>query len=136
VSLDYYVWWGPRLTADEFTARLEQAQRTADPTLFERSDRLGQFRREVLRLYPPLEQTTPQSSSPWAMTPPDSDRYIEINLTWAASQEQVADIVVRALTRGLYLDDPQSHAVHTPGPARWQIWLRRIGVNSLAGPDR
>jgi hypothetical protein len=41
----------------------------------------------------------------------------------------------RAMINGLYLYDAQAHEVYSPGPARWQIWLRRIGLGGLAGPD-
>jgi hypothetical protein len=138
VSVDFYVWRGPKLSADEFDQRLVDLDNldVEEDSLFERSDRLPRFRREVLARYPALEDLDGNGQeSPWAMTPVESDRFIEVNLHGSVTEEQVTFLFRRALYNGLYIYDPQNHEVMSPGPARWQILLRRIGLARLAGPD-
>jgi hypothetical protein len=57
VSLDYYVWAGPKLSADEFAARLVEMDELGLDELptFEPNRRLGWLRQEVLAKYPALE---------------------------------------------------------------------------------
>ena len=97
---------------------------------------MPRFRREVLDRYPALEEIDDETpDTPWAMTPVHSTRFIELNFRGSATEEQVTFILRRAFFNGLYVYDPQSEEVFAPGPARWQIWLRRLGLARLAGPD-
>jgi hypothetical protein len=137
VSLDYYVWADPRLTADEFAAYLvaaDEGQR-AETETFRPSRRLAWFRRDILRRYPPLEVLADGTRSPWSATPPDSSRLIDLNVHSSATDEQLRFIFERAMVNGLYLYDAQNHELYRPGPSRWQLLLRRIGLGRLAGPD-
>jgi hypothetical protein len=82
VSLDYYVWAGPKLSADAFAARLVEMDELGRDELemFEPNRRLGWFRREILANYPPLEVLPDDERSPWSMTPPESDRLIALTI--------------------------------------------------------
>ena len=137
MGLDYYVWRRPRLTADEFSQRLWDLDEhdLDEASLFEWSDRLIRFRREILARYPPLEQLEDTSDTPWSMTPVESTRFIALNLNGHPTREQVVFIMGRALRNGLYIYDAQDHEVFAPGPALWQIYLRRVGLSGLAGRD-
>ena len=141
MSMDFYVWRGPKLSADEFGQRLMDMdeQDLDEASLFAWSDRLPRFRREVLGRYPALEDLPDgetDSANPWAMTPVESTRFIELNLRWSATQEQLTFIFQRALYNGLHIYDPQNDEVIGPGPERWQVWLRKVGLGRLAGQDR
>jgi len=137
MSLDYYVWGGPRLGIDEIQERLRLVDEGLDDaSLFSASEMLVRWRTEVLKKYPALEDLTDdEPSTPWAMTPVESARLIEINIRWEAPEATVLDIVGSALRWRLYVYDPQGPTVVVPGPARWQIFLRRLGLGRLAGPD-
>jgi hypothetical protein len=141
MSLDFYVWRGPRLTAEEFGQRLIDLDEhnLDEASLFEWSDRLPRFRRDVLSRYPALEDLPEHevdSGTPWAMTPVDSTRFIELSFRWSVTKEQLTFILGRALYHGLHIYDPQDDEVIAPGPERWQVWLRKLGLGRLAGPDR
>ena len=141
MSLDFYVWRGPKLSAEEFGQRLIDLDENDldEASLFESSDRLPRFRREVLARYPGLEALPDDevdSATPWAMTPVDSTRFIELNFRWSVTSEQLAFVLGRAVYYGLHIFDPQDNEVIAPGPERWQVWLRKIGLGRLAGPDR
>jgi hypothetical protein len=137
VGLDYYVWRGPRLMADEFGQRLRDFDELDldDASLFEWSNRLVQFRREVLARYPALEEIPDTSDTPWSMTPVESTRFIALNLRSSVTKEQIVFVMRRAHRYGLYIYDAQEHEVYAPGPARWQIYLRKVGLGRLAGSD-
>ena len=47
----------------------------------------------------------------------------------------MTSILQIAQRNGLYISDPQDDEVIAPGPARWQTYLRRVGLGRLAGPD-
>jgi hypothetical protein len=76
------------------------------------------------------------SGTPWAMTPVESTRFIELNFRWSVTNEQLAFVFGQAFYNGLHIYDPQNEEVFAPGPERWQTWLRKIGLGWLAGPDR
>ena len=136
MSLDYYLWRGPKLTAQEFRERLMDLDegRVDEANVFSRTGRLQRFRHEVLRKYPSLEEDS-APDSPWATTPVASAYFIELNLKSSIDRARLKWIVGRALYNGLYIYDPQGDEVFAPGPARWQIYLRKIGLGRLAGPD-
>jgi hypothetical protein len=139
MSMDFYVWRGPKLSAKEFGQRLVDLdeQDLDEASLFEQSDRLLKFRREVLSRYPGLEALPDDDpGKPWAMTPVESTRFIELNFRWSVTNEQLAFVFGRALYNGLHIYDPQNDEVIAPGPERWQSWLRKIGLGRMAGPDR
>ena len=129
-----------RLTAAEFGQRLIDLDENDldEASVLEWSDRLPRFRREVLARYPALEDLPDDvvSETPWAMTPVDPTRFIELNFSWSVTSEQLAFVLGRALYNGLHIYDPQDDEVIAPGPERWQVWLRTIGLGRLAGPDR
>jgi hypothetical protein len=138
MSVDFYVWRGPKLTAAEFGQRLMDMDDHGldEASVFERSDRLPRFRQEVLARYPALEDLVEdEPDTPWAMTPVESRRFIGLNFGWRATEQQLTFVFERALLNGLYIYDAQRDEVVSPGPARWQIWLRRAGLGRLAGPD-
>jgi hypothetical protein len=138
MSLEFYVWRGPKMTAEEIAQRLWDMDEHGvdEASVFQRSDRLETFRREVLSKYPSLEDLEDdEPDTPWAMTPIESPYFIELNLQWSTSKERLTWIFGRALTNGLYIYDPQGDEVVAPGPARWQVYLRRLGLGRLAGPD-
>jgi hypothetical protein len=139
--MDFYVWYGPRLTAEEFSSRLvDLDERDLDEaSLFDWSDRLPRFRREVLARYPALEELPDDdidSRTPWAMTPVESNRFIELNFRWSVTEEQLTFVLGRALFNGLHVYDPQGGEIIAPGPERWQVWLRKVGLGRFAGPNR
>jgi hypothetical protein len=141
MSMDFYVWRGPSLTAEEFAQRLVDLDEldVDEASLFESSDRLSTFRRDVLARYPALEDIPDgdaDSGTPWAMTPVESRHFIALNFRWSATDEQVSSVFGRALYNGLHIYDPQNGEVIAPGPERWQVWLRKVGLGRLAGPDR
>jgi len=139
VSVDFYVWRGPKLSAREFEQRLIDMDELEldEASFFESSDRLLWFRGEVLARFPALEDLADDDrSTPWAFTPAESTRLIELNFGMSATEDQVLFIFQRALLNGLYIYDAQTSTIAAPGAARWQIWLRKIGLGSLAGPDR
>lgn len=141
MSMDFYVWRGPKLSAEEFGRRLMDLdeQDLDEASLFEWSDRLPRFRREVLARFPALEDVPNEetdSGNSWAMTPVESTLFIELNLRWSVTPEQLTFIFRRALYNGLHIYDPQNDEVIAPGPERWQVWLRKVGLARLAGPDR
>jgi hypothetical protein len=139
MSMDYYVWRGPKLSAEEFGQRLMDIDDAGldEASVFESSDRLTTFRREVLARFPALEDLPVENPvTPWAMTPDESTRFILLNFRWSATDEEIAFVLGRTLYNGLHIYDPQSDEVYAPGSERWQTWLRRIGLGRLAGPDR
>jgi hypothetical protein len=118
VGLDYYVWRGPSLTADEFGQRLQDFDELDldEASLFEWSSRLVRFRREVLARYPALEEISDASDTPWSMTPVESTRFIVLNLRSSVTKDQIVFVVRRAHGNGLYIYDAQEHEVYAPGP--------------------
>jgi hypothetical protein len=137
--MDFYVWRGPRLSAKEFGQRLMDLdeQDLDEASVFEWSDRLPRFRREILARYPALEDLADDNTStPWAMTPAESTRFIGLNFQWSVTNEQLVFVFRRALFNGLHIYDAQNDEVIAPGPERWQSWLRKVGLGRLAGPDR
>ena len=139
--MDFYVWRGPRLSAEGFSARLMALDELEldEASLFDSSDRLPRFRREVLARFPALEDLDEDDldgDNPWAMTPVESTRFIGLNFRWSVTKDQLAFVFSRALDNGLHIYDPQDGEVIAPGPERWQVWLRRVGLGRLAGPDR
>jgi hypothetical protein len=139
--MDFYVWRGPALSAEEFRQRLMDLdeQGLDEASVFEGSDQLLRFRREILSRFPALEDLPDDdadSDTPWAMTPVESTRFVELNFRWSVTNEQLAFVFGRALYNGLHIYDPQNDAVIAPGPERWQSWLRKVGLGRLAGPDR
>ena len=138
VSFDVFVWRGPMLTADEVAHRLQEIDEHGldESSAFERSDRLVRFRKDVLRRYPALEDLDEDAPiTPWAMTPVESTYFIELNLQWSAAEDAITWILQQAHACGLYIYDPQGFEVVRPGPARWQVLLRRLRLDRLAGPD-
>jgi hypothetical protein len=138
VSVDYYVWRGPKLSAEECGRRLVDLDDLGldAPSVFDWSDRLPRFCREVLARYPALENLDDdEPDPPWAMTPVESTRFIELNFRPSVTSEQLKFVFRRALYNGLHIYDPRNEEVIAPGPERWQIWLRRMGLGRLAGPD-
>jgi hypothetical protein len=112
-----------------------------EASLFKWSDRLPRFWREVLSRYPALEDLPDDDpDTPWAVTPVESTRFIELNFRWSVTNEQLAFVFGRALYNGLHIYNPQndevSDEVIAPGPQRWQSWLRKVGLGRLVGPDR
>lgn len=136
MSFDLYVWGGPPMTAEQFGERLQALEDGIDETsLFVRSEKLVRWRLALLRRYPALEDLGDEPVTHWAMTPGESARFVELNLQWGTPNEQLLDILRSALRHGLYIYDPQGPNVYRPGPARWQILLRRVGLSRLAGSD-
>ncbi len=137
--MDFYVWRGPKLSAEEFGQRLMDMDDAGldEASLSEESDRLMRFRREVFAQFPALEDLADDNpDTPWAMTPVESTRFIELNFQWSLTNEQLAFVFRRALYNALHIYDPQNDEVIARGPERWQIWLRKVGLARLAGPDR
>ena len=139
--MDFYVWRGPKLSAEEFRQRLLDVdeQNVDEASVFEWSDRLQRFWREVLARYPSLEDISADdvgTRTPWAITPVESTRFIELNFRSSATKEQLTFVFRRALYHGLHIYDPQNDEVIAPGPERWQVWLRKAGLGRLAGADR
>lgn len=129
--MDFYVWRGPKLSAEEFGQRLMDFDELGldEASLFDSSDRLPRFRREVLARFPALEKLAEEDldgDNPWAMTPVESTRFIGLNFRWSVTKEQLAFVFSRALYNGLHIYDPQNGEVIAPGPERWQIWLRKV----------
>lgn len=138
MSFDFYVWRGPKPSADEFEQRLIDLEELGldEESVFEWSDRLPRFRREVLARFPALEDLDDEEpDTPWANTPVESSTFIELNFRWSVTSAQLAFVFGRALYGGLHIYDPQGDEVSSPGPARWQILLRKVGLDRLAGPD-
>ena len=138
VSFDFYVWRGPRLSGHELIQRLLDVDegRVEEESAFERSERLEAFRRDVMRRYPALEDISDGAASPWAATPVESPYFVALHLQSSATDEQLQFVLGRALYHGLHILDPAVGEVYAPGPERWQVWLRKIGLGRLAGPDR
>ncbi len=88
----------------------------------------------MLAKYPPLEDLADDDvgSSPWAMTPAESDRFIEVNFRSSAPDEQFQAVLLPALRMGLSIYAAPRHEVFAPGLARWQRGLRAIGLERLA----
>lgn len=138
VSFDVIVWGGPPLTAEELEERLRLLDEgdIDETSLFTRSETLVRWRNHLLKRYPALEDFADDGhGSPWAMTPVESARFVELNLRWSVAEEQLLDILRSASRVGLYIYDPQGPLVVRPGPARWQLMLRRVGLGRFAGPD-
>jgi hypothetical protein len=136
VSTDFFVWRGPKLSADEFMGRLIDIDegRVDEESAFEWSERLLRFRHEVLAQYPPLEDLNEGGvrSSPWAFTPSESARFIELNFRSSAPDEQFKFVLLRALRMGLFVYAAPRHEIIAPGLARWQRWLHGIGLERQA----
>jgi hypothetical protein len=87
--------------------------------IFEESEQLTAFRRELLGIYPALEdlpenQMDAPGISPWAMTPLASDRLIELNLVFSGPDDAPETIVALARKYELALYDPQGPTIHPP----------------------
>ena len=138
MSFDFYVWRGPGLSAREFDQRLLDIDegRVEEESAFERSDRLRAFRRDVLRRFPALEDLADGAATPWAATPVESRYFVALHIQSSATDEQLRFVLGRALYHGLHIFDPAVDEVYAPGPERWQVWLRKVGLGRLAGPDR
>lgn len=108
-----------------------------EASVFEWSDRLPRFRQQVLKRFPAFEDlANDDPDQPWAMTPVESTRFIELSFRWSVTKEQLTFVIERALYNGLHIYNPQDGQVVGPGPERWQSWLRKIRLGRLAGPDR
>jgi hypothetical protein len=109
MSLDFYVWRAPTLTAEQVSERLMLLGETdlEEEAAFEWSSRVIDFRRAILKRYPPLEELADGADQPWAMTPPESGRVIELNLRASAPRAQLNDVLMSAARHGLYIYNPQ-----------------------------
>ena len=86
-----------------------------DRETFGHGEALRGFHATLVAEYPPLEDLGSFEQSPWAMTPSESDRLVEIHLTWSAEDAVVVRIVELAIQCGVVLYDPQGPDIHAPG---------------------
>ena len=121
MSFDLFVWKAPvPRSAIEADALLGMFYEDEDIAAFSADPALPRFRAALLAAYPALEDLPDELlsdggiHSPWAMTPTDSDRVIEISCSWGAPEEALRRIVALAREHGLVLYDPQGPDVHPP----------------------
>lgn len=137
MSYDIYVWAGPPLDTEEIAERLSLVDEGLDEnSVFDRSETLVRWRNDVLRKHPALEDLTDDvPKTPWATTPVESARFVELNFQWDVPEPVLTEILTSALSTGFYVYDPQGPTVVKPGPARWQVGLRKLGLAKFAGHD-
>ena len=135
MSTDFYVWYGPWLSADKFDARLKRVLEEAVPAekVFYRNPRLLEFLRYAQSKFPPLSALEPADirTSPWAADPVSSEALIELNLRATSEQSYQVDILMMASSGGLLVYDPQAHKVYRPRPPLWRLLLHVSGLKKL-----
>lgn len=119
MSFDLYAWKEPRVAdEDEADAVVKRyyGKRRMNPEVCTPHADIVRFYDELLARYPGLEQDseTELNDSPWAMTPPPSDRMIEMHLRFGGSGEPLDAIVELARKYDLVLYDPQGPSIHSP----------------------
>jgi hypothetical protein len=119
MSFDLYVWKAPVPRSAEEADDMLRRFYERDPDFFVRDPALRQFRDDLLRAYPALEEQDlavleADPNPTWAMTPPASDRCVELNFTWHAPDVALTDAVELAQKYGLVMYDPQGPDVHSP----------------------
>lgn len=125
MSFDLLVWKAPvPRWASEVYDLLESFYEERDLAVFAPDPALPRFRAALLAKYPALEDLPDEVlndggvHSPWAMTPTESDRLIEIFCVWGAPDAALERIVELAREHDLVLFDPQGPDVHSPAGIR------------------
>jgi hypothetical protein len=114
MSFDLIAWARPIPSSAEAAEDLLRRYYDDGEDVFEADPALESFRSDVLSQYPALEDTGKDETSPWAMTPAASDRFVEFNLSWHAEDKALVTIVELARKHRVVLYDPQGPDVHSP----------------------
>jgi hypothetical protein len=115
VSFDLFAWNVPVPGSAVQGGELLDRFFEGDPETLGAGTPLQDFRAALVAEYPPLEDLAETEESPWAMTPSESDRLVEIHLVWSAGDAVLLRIVELAIQHGVVLYDPQGPDVHSPG---------------------
>lgn len=121
MSFDLFAWNAPIPKSAVHAATLLAKSADVGLGVFEPGNALRDFRSALLAEYPSLEDFAGSEAerSPWAMTPTESDRLVEIHVRWGAEGSVLLQIVELALRHGIVLFDPHGPDVHAPrGVAR------------------
>jgi hypothetical protein len=119
MSFDLIVWKEPAVTTEEEAGSLvHRFHESGDPSVFHASEEVLHFYDELLQRCPALESFDDDDSraagSPWSVTPPRSDRVIELNIRWRAPDAMVDTMVELARKHQLVMYDPQGPSLHSP----------------------
>lgn len=111
MSFDLYVWHEPsRISADEALAKVMQFGE-GDPTTFVPHPSVSVFYRDLLRLFPALEDESRAVVKVWSGTPEHSDSLVELPIQLSHVAEVVPIVTGLAAAHGLVCFDPQNDAM-------------------------
>ena len=116
MSYDLYVWKAPIPPDEGAFLVLRERFQAGDASAFEPSQDLVKFRADLLKRYPALEDLDDDKvdDSPWSMTPEESDRLIELTISWDDAEKMVKEVAKLAKSHRLAMTDSASGVIVRP----------------------
>jgi hypothetical protein len=107
VSSTLLVWASP------IPADVKEAEALVErPAAFDASPALPAFVTDLLREFPSIAQDPKRS--PWSVTPTETDRFLELNLSSRLKDADALRIFALASQHGLVVFDPDGPALYPP----------------------